>query len=177
MRQNRARHRRARARAIAPLGRRPSIRAKTCPESTPSAKTRTARRRDDALLRYEQLLLDGLFRDGSPVNLSSLRTTFVSRLETVRYALYQDVVAQGWFAGRPDKVRQKWYLLGGAAVVVSLVILVALMAVTHAALLAVPLVLGSVLAGQRRRTASSPTRLDVPEPTREHAAVGGRAAA
>ena len=100
---------------------------------------------DGALLRYEQLLLDGLFRDGSPVNLSSLRTTFVSRLETVRYALYQDVVAQGWFAGRPDKIRQKWYLIGGAAVVVSLVLLVALMAVTHAALLGVPLLLGSVL--------------------------------
>lgn len=100
---------------------------------------------DDALLRYEQLLLDGLFRDGSPINLSSLRTTFVSRLETVRYALYQDVVAQGWFAGRPDKIRQKWYLIGGAAVVVSLVLLTVLVAATHAALLGVPLVLGSVL--------------------------------
>jgi hypothetical protein len=100
---------------------------------------------DDALLRYERLLLDGLFRDGSPIDLSSLRTTFVSRLETVRYALYQDVVAQGWFAGRPDKIRQKWYLIGGAAVVVSLTVLVFLMAVSHAALLALPLVLGSVM--------------------------------
>ncbi len=100
---------------------------------------------DGALRRYETLLLDGIFRDGSPVNLSSLRTTFVSRLQKVRDALYDDVVAEGWFAGRPDRVRTKWYLIAGAAVVVSLALLVVLMAVTHAALIAVPLVIGSVL--------------------------------
>jgi uncharacterized membrane protein YgcG len=100
---------------------------------------------DDALRRYERLLLDGIFRDGSPVNLSSLRTTFVSRLQKVRDALYDDVVAEGWFASRPDRVRLKWYLIGGAAVVVSLALLVILMAVSHAALIALPLVLGSVM--------------------------------
>ncbi len=97
------------------------------------------------LLRYERLLLDGLFRDGSDVTLSSLRTTFVTRLQGVQEALYEDAVAQGWFAGRPDKVRVKWYVIGAFAVVASLILLVALMAVTHAALVAVPLVLGSVL--------------------------------
>jgi uncharacterized membrane protein YgcG len=100
---------------------------------------------DDALLRYEQLLLDGIFRDGSAVTLSSLRTTFVSRLQKVRDALYDDAVAQGWFASRPDKVRTKWYVIGGSTVVVSLGLLVLLMAVTHAALIAVPLLIGSVL--------------------------------
>ena len=100
---------------------------------------------DDALRRYERLLLDGIFRDGSPIDLSSLRTTFVSRLQKVSDALYDDVVAEGWFASRPDRIRLKWYLIGGAAVVVSLALLVVLMAVTHAALIAVPLVLGSVL--------------------------------
>ena len=100
---------------------------------------------DDGLLRYERLLLDGLFRDGSPINLSSLRTAFVSRLQTVRDALYDDAVDEGWFAGRPDRVRMKWYLIGGAAVVLSLALLVFLVAVTHAALIALPLVVGSVL--------------------------------
>ena len=97
------------------------------------------------LLRYERLLLDGLFRDGSPVTLSSLRTTFVSRLQKVQDALYDDVVDKGWFAGRPDKVRQKWSLIGGAAVVASLGLLVVLMVLTHAALVAVPLIIGAVL--------------------------------
>ncbi|HUR22651.1 MAG TPA: DUF2207 domain-containing protein, partial [Acidimicrobiales bacterium] len=100
---------------------------------------------DDALLRYERLLVDGIFRDGSTVNLSSLRTTFASRLDKVRDALYDDVVSEGWFASRPDKVRTKWYLIGGAAVVVSLALLVVLMAASHAALIALPLVIGSVM--------------------------------
>ena len=107
--------------------------------------TLTKLKEGDDLLRYERLLLDGIFRDGSPVNLSSLRTTFVSRLQKVQEALYDDVVDKGWFAGRPDKVRVKWYLIGGAAVIVSLALLVVLMVLTHAALVAVPLVIGAVM--------------------------------
>lgn len=99
---------------------------------------------DDGLRRYERMLLDGLFEDGDEVKLSSLRTKFVARLKQVQEALYDDVMAEGWFAGRPDKVRLKWYLIGGVAVVTSLVLLVILMAFTHAALIAVPLLIGSV---------------------------------
>ena len=38
-------------------------------------------------------LLDGLFRDGSDVLVSSLRTTFVPRLRKVQEALYRDAMA------------------------------------------------------------------------------------
>ena len=107
--------------------------------------TLTKLKEGDGLLRYERLLLDGLFRDGDAVTLSSLRTTFVSRLNGVQDALYDDVVAQGWFVGRPDKVRARWYLIGAGAVVLAVALLVVLMALTHAALVAVPLVVGSVL--------------------------------
>ena len=107
--------------------------------------TLTKLKEGDDLLRYERLLLDGIFRDGSEVKLSSLRTTFVSRLHQVQDALYEDVVDKGWFAGRPDKVRQKWYLIGAAAVVVSLALLVFLMAATHAALVALPLVIAALI--------------------------------
>ncbi|MGI8984185.1 MAG: DUF2207 domain-containing protein [Acidimicrobiales bacterium] len=107
--------------------------------------TLTKLREDDGLLRYERLLLDGLFQSGDEVKLSSLRTTFVSRLQQVQDALYDDVVAQGWFAGRPDKVRATWYVLGGAAVVASLALLVLLMALTHAALIALPVLAGSIM--------------------------------
>ncbi len=99
----------------------------------------------EGLLRYEQLLFDGLFEDGDEVKLSSLRTKFVSRLKRVQDALYDDVVAAGWFAARPDKVRLRSYVIGGIAVVLSLVAFVLLMVFTHAALVGVPLVIGSVL--------------------------------
>jgi hypothetical protein len=112
----------------------------------------------DGLLRYEKLLLDGLFEDGDEVKLSSLRTKFVSRLKRVQDALYDDVVSAGWFAARPDKVRLKWYVIGGFAVVASLLLLVVLTVLTHAAMVALPLVVVAVallLSAKRmpRRTA------------------------
>lgn len=107
--------------------------------------TLTKLKEGDGLLHYEALLLDGLFRDGAEVKLSSLRTTFVSRLKRVQEALYDDAVASGWFLGRPDRIRLRWRLIGGAAVVLALVLLVVLMAFTHAALIAVPLLLGAVM--------------------------------
>lgn len=73
---------------------------------------------DDDLLRAEQTLLQGLFRDGSTVKLSELRQNFASRLELVQDALYDDAVALGWFPTRPDRVRNRWHLIGIAALIV-----------------------------------------------------------
>jgi uncharacterized membrane protein len=42
------------------------------------------------------------------VKLSSLRKEFATRLRSVQNALYDDAVSRGWFAARPDKIRQKW---------------------------------------------------------------------
>jgi hypothetical protein len=64
------------------------------------------------LLPYERLLLEGVFRDGADVTLSSLRTTFAERLSKVEDSLYVDATTQGWFLARPDKVRARWRLLG-----------------------------------------------------------------
>ena len=113
---------------------------------------------DDDLRAYERLLLDGLFEDGAQVDLSELRNTFATRLHGVQDALYDDAVEQGWFVGRPDRVRLRWRVIGGAALGASLVVLVLLAAFTHLGLVAVPLVVGGVLllAGARsmpRRTA------------------------
>ncbi len=98
----------------------------------------------DDLRRYERSLLDGLFEDGSEVRLSSLRNTFVTRLKRVQDALYDDAVEQGWFVARPDKVRTRWLVIGVVALVLTLGLLVLLAAFTHAALVAVPLVVGAV---------------------------------
>ncbi|HEX2119225.1 MAG TPA: DUF2207 domain-containing protein [Acidimicrobiales bacterium] len=97
------------------------------------------------LRRYEQLLFDGLFEKGSEIKLSSLRNTFATRLRKVQDALYDDVVAEGWFLARPDKIRLRWQIIGVVAVILSLAALVLLAAFTHAALVAVPLVVGALL--------------------------------
>ena len=99
----------------------------------------------EGLLRYERLLLDGLFEDGAEVKLSSLRTKFASRLKRVQDALYDEVVAAGWFAARPDKVRITWYVIGAVATELAVAVLVVLLALTHAALVGIPLVIGAVL--------------------------------
>jgi uncharacterized protein (TIGR04222 family) len=110
------------------------------------------------LLPYERVLLDGLFRDGDAVLLSSLRNTFAARLARVRDALYDDVVDRGWFVARPDRVRSRWLAVGLAATVLAVGLVVLAAATTRLGLVPVPLVLGGLLlvVGSRwmpRRTA------------------------
>lgn len=94
---------------------------------------------------YERALLDGLFRGRTEVTLSSLRNTFAARLHKVQDALYDDVVAEGWFLARPDKIRRRWRVIGWVALSASIVVLVVLAAATHAGLVGVPLVVGGLL--------------------------------
>jgi uncharacterized membrane protein YgcG len=120
--------------------------------------TLTKRKEGADLRPYERSLLDGLFKSGDEVKLSELRNTFATRLKTVEEALYDDAVAQGWFVGRPDKVRTKWRVIGALALGLALTIAVLLAALTHAGLLGIPLVagaLGLLLSAKRmpRRTA------------------------
>lgn len=96
------------------------------------------------LRAYERSLLDGLFTTGEEVKLSALRNTFATRLQKVQDALYDDVTAQGWFVGRPDKIRLRWRIIGVVAVVLAVAALVGLAAFTHAALIGVPLVVGAI---------------------------------
>lgn len=97
------------------------------------------------LLDYERLLLDGLFEDGTEVELSSLKKTFAARLEKVKEALYRDVVERKWFLGRPDKVRQVWVGIGIAALLAGIGATIALAWLTHLGLLGIPLVVGGLL--------------------------------
>ncbi len=66
----------------------------------------------DALMPYERALYDALFDGRDAVLLSELHGTFGAGLDSVRDALYRDVVTQGWFAHRPDAVRTKWTTIG-----------------------------------------------------------------
>ena len=104
------------------------------------------------LRSYEALLLGALFKGRSQVKLSALKNTFATDLKKVEDALYDDAVAQGWFSRRPDRTRTLWQVLGVLALVGSLVIAVVVAATTHAGLVALPLVLGSLvlLVGAKR---------------------------
>ncbi|MGH9277676.1 MAG: DUF2207 domain-containing protein [Acidimicrobiales bacterium] len=112
----------------------------------------------DGLLDYERTLHEGLFRTGDQVKLSDLKQKFADRFKKVQNALYDDVVKAGWFSTRPDHVRTLWIVLGVVAVVVAVLITMAMAALTHAALLAVPLLVGAValLIGARKAPRRTP---------------------
>src|SRR5205085_553619 len=50
------------------------------------------------LLGYESQLLKAIFKGRNEVKLSALKNTFATDLKKVEDALYDDAVAQGWFA-------------------------------------------------------------------------------
>ena len=64
------------------------------------------------LVEFERLLYSGLFESGDAVLLSTLKKKFAARLAKVQSALYTSVTAEGWFRGRPDKVRGGWQAAG-----------------------------------------------------------------
>ncbi len=115
----------------------------------------TLRRLDrpvDDLLPYERLLRDALFTspDGTArdaVKLSALGGTFATQLAKVRSAMYDDVVAQGWFARRPDTVRSRWTITGIVLTVLGVAGTVALALTTDVALAGLAVIIaGAALA-------------------------------
>ena len=112
----------------------------------------------DGLLPYERLLLDGLFRDGDTVSVSELRYKFAERMRKVQKSLTDDANTRGWFARHTGLLRVSFVALGLLVVAVGVGLAVALAALTHAALIAVPVIIAGVvlLVGARyvpRRTA------------------------
>jgi len=61
---------------------------------------------EDQLLPYEKIVYQGLFKDGTDVKVSELRTHFITSLRSAEGALYRDSADRKWFATRPDRVRQ-----------------------------------------------------------------------
>jgi hypothetical protein len=103
------------------------------------------------LLPYEQALLDAVFADGDAVTLSALGPALRARLGLVREQLYADVVTQGWFANRPDAVRNRWTMAGLVLVAAGAVLTVVLAIATRFGLVGFAVMLAGValaLAGQ-----------------------------
>lgn len=109
------------------------------------------------LLDYEQILLDGLFKDASTASgaastlLSELGPAFTGSLKQAQDALYTDVFKRGWFTARPDLVRLVWRIIGGVLLVAGVAATVAAAAFSPFGLVPVPVVLaGLVLIGCAR---------------------------
>ena len=60
---------------------------------------------DDELLEYERIVLQGLFDDGSPRKISSLKNKFYDDLARAQKALYRDALERRWFPRNPKTVR------------------------------------------------------------------------
>ena len=114
---------------------------------------------DDVLQPYERRLRDALFEDGDDVLLSDLKQKFYDDLKQIQDDLYDDSVTRKWFVRRPDRTRALWFGLGLVLTLAGVGVVVLLAAATHAALVAVPLVLAGlvVLAAHRRMPARTGT--------------------
>ena len=109
------------------------------------------------LLDYEQILLDGLFRDATTNSgaastlLSELGPAFAGQLRQAQDALYTDVAKRGWFTARPDRARRRWFIIGCALFVTGAAAMVAAAAFSHLGLVPIPVALaGLVLIGCAR---------------------------
>ena len=97
-------------------------------------------RPDDAVTTFEKRLLDAVVPNGSSSLVSELPTSLAPALPGIQDALYDEVVAKGWFESRPDSIRSSWKLRGWIALGASVVALVLLAALTTFGLLGLVLV-------------------------------------
>ncbi|MDO5068371.1 MAG: DUF2207 domain-containing protein [Propionibacteriaceae bacterium] len=112
---------------------------------------------DDELLDFEQRLLDAVVPGGESSLVSELPASLAPALRGIQDALYDEVVAKGWFESRPDAIRSSWKLRGQVALGASVLALVLLAGFTTFGLLGLVLVAlaaGLLVIGNRmpRRT-------------------------
>ena len=98
----------------------------------------------DELAPYESTLLDLLFASGNPVQLSSLRQQWSGSFATVRNALYDDLVGNGWYDRRPDRQRAKAIAIGGVVVLAGIATTIVLAATTTLGLVGVPIIAAGI---------------------------------
>ncbi len=106
----------------------------------------------DPLATYEHTLLDAVAPvQGEPVKVSNLAGSVGAVIGKIQSELYDEVVARGWFARRPDSTRSQWSLIGWIGLGVAVVVTLLLAAFTHFGLLGLALIalaLGVLFVGQ-----------------------------
>ena len=107
----------------------------------PTEWTFSRREGSDPLLAYEHTLLDAVAPvQGDPVKVSNLAGSVGAVIGKVQSELYDEVVARGWFARRPDSTRNRWSLIGWAGLGVAVLVTVLLAAFTTFGLIGLALV-------------------------------------
>ena len=102
------------------------------------------------LLQYEQIVLDGLFKDagkgsGETSVLLSTSGGAYAVLREARDAMYREMTARGWYTARPDWVRRDWGIISVAVLCASLAAEIAAVIFTGLALVPLPLVLAALV--------------------------------
>jgi hypothetical protein len=100
---------------------------------------------------FEQALLEGIAPDGEPVRVSEIGGRVGQSIGRVQEALYDEVVANGWYARRPDVVRNRTTQLALVVLTVAVVVTALLAAFTTLGLIGLALVvlgLGLVFVAQ-----------------------------
>ncbi len=93
------------------------------------------------LAPFETVLLDAIAPEsGGDTRVSQLAASVVPAIGAVQDALYDEVVAHGWFAVRPDTTRTSWRRWGWIAVGVAVVAAGLLIALTTFGLLALAMI-------------------------------------
>lgn len=73
--------------------------------------TDTKKPRKD-LTNYEKQIINGLFEEGSPVKLNELKHKFYKHIKAIKDDLYNNVKAENYFEENPEKVRNKYLIIG-----------------------------------------------------------------
>ena len=111
----------------------------------PDYELRRLEKSEAELLAYEQQLLDALFANGPDVKLSDLKYEFTSELAQLKDALYDDVVANGWYRVRPDRTRLWWRLIGIGVVIAGVALTFLVAATTSFGLIPLAIVLTGIV--------------------------------
>jgi hypothetical protein len=100
---------------------------------------------EDVLADYERTLLNAVAPvQGDPVKLSNLPGSLGSVIPQVQSELYDEVVAAGWFARRPDTTRGRWGFAGWVVLALSAIGAGLLIAFTSFGLLGLALIMLSL---------------------------------
>lgn len=122
------------------------------PAFGPTDWTLTRQASNDPLADYEATLLAAVAPvAGQSTAVSQLAGPVAGAAAQVQSELYDEVVARGWFAQRPDATRGRWHLIGWVSLAVAVVAAVLLAAFTRfglAGLVLVAVALGLVLLAQ-----------------------------
>ncbi|MBE2236697.1 MAG: DUF2207 domain-containing protein, partial [Caldilineaceae bacterium] len=82
--------------------------------------------KDVSLHGFEQQLLSDVFGKGDEKKLSKLKNKFYKDIPGIKTAMYEDLIARGYYRTNPESVRTQFGFLGGAAMVVAVLLAVLL---------------------------------------------------